>query len=237
MSVRNENKNAAAFQSVLTLTEIVRLSRRCRAAVITQLRNIALDGTHKAHRSIILGAKESYLGLCKEISFSQSFGDLERKAEIGYKEYFDSMERPRTIKTHLPVQLLPDDLWITKPKIIFMSRDPRDVAVSMFHYLQHYDNSLSLEKVLEKFLSDQLILCPYREFRLNFLNIPDYPNILYMTYEAMTSNIDEAIQKVADFLGVKVSQENLRELKTYLRFDSMKSIAISKTLGDCLSYH
>lgn len=147
------------------------------------------------------------------------------------------MERPRTIKTHLPVQLLPDDLWITKPKIIFMSRDPRDVAVSMFHYLKHYDNSLSLEKVLENFLNDQLIFCPYREFRLNFLNIPDYPNILYMTYEAMTSNIDEAIQKVADFLGVKVSQENLRELKTYLRFDSMKSIGISKTLGDCLSYH
>jgi hypothetical protein len=43
----------------------------------------------------------------------------------------DDLERPRTLKTHLPVNLLPDEIWERKPKIIHISRDAKDVAVSM----------------------------------------------------------------------------------------------------------
>lgn len=135
---------------------------------------------------------------------------------------FESLSRPRTIKTHFPVQFMPDEVWLKKPKIIYCSRDPRDVAVSMYHFGTHYDNITPMSEVLEKFLNDQHIYCPYREHRLNFWNIPDYTNILYLTYESVTSNIDDAIKKVSDFLGVSVSDENFQKLKLHLRFDKMK---------------
>lgn len=44
---------------------------------------------------------------------------------------FDDLDCPRTLKTHLPVQLLPDEVWTKTPKVIHMSRDVKDVAVSM----------------------------------------------------------------------------------------------------------
>lgn len=136
---------------------------------------------------------------------------------------FETLSRPRTIKTHLPVQLLPDDVWIKKPKMIYISRDPRDVAVSIYHFGTHYDSKSSMRTVLENFMRDDGFLCPYREHRLNFWNISEYPNILYLTFESVTSNIDDAIRKVSEFLGVTVSNENFQKLKEHLKFDNMKS--------------
>lgn len=136
---------------------------------------------------------------------------------------FDTLTRPRSIKTHLPVQFLPDEVWIKKPKMIYVSRNPRDVVVSNYHFWTHYDKSLTMETMFEDFLNDNFIMTPYREHRLNYWNIPDYPNILYLTYESMTSNTDEAIEKVAQFLEVKVSGENFEKLKDHLSFDKMKS--------------
>jgi hypothetical protein len=137
---------------------------------------------------------------------------------------FATLSRPRTIKTHLPVQLLPDDVWTKKPKMIYCSRDPRDVAVSLYHFGTHYDNVTPMVEVLRKFLNDQVIYSPYREHRLNFWNIPDYQNILYLTYEFVTSNINETIQKVSKFLNVDISDENFLKLKVHLRFEKMKSM-------------
>lgn len=136
---------------------------------------------------------------------------------------FDTLTRPRTIKTHLPVQFLPDDIWIKKPKMIYCSRDARDVAVSLYHFGTHFDNSVSMNKFFDNFINDQFFMAPYREHRLNYWNIPDYSNILYLTYESVTSDIDNAIRDVASFLGVAVSDENFLKLKEHLRFDKMKS--------------
>jgi Sulfotransferase domain len=136
---------------------------------------------------------------------------------------FETLSQPRTIKTHLPVQLLPDQVWMKKPKIIYCSRDSRDVAISMFHFGTHYDNTVPMSQFLENFLNDECIFCPYREHRLNYWKILDYPHILYLTYESMISNIDEAIRKVSNFLGVTVSDENFLKLKQHLSFDKMKS--------------
>lgn len=136
---------------------------------------------------------------------------------------FETLTRPRSIKTHLPVQFLPDEVWTKLPKMIYVSRNPRDVAVSMYHFGTHFDKSSAMETMLQDFLNDKCFLTPYREHRLSYWNIPDYPNILYLTYESVTSNIDEAIKEVAQFLEVKVSDENFAKLKDHLSFDKMKS--------------
>lgn len=80
-----------------------------------------------------------------------------------------------------------------------------------------------LSDMLESFLSDKYIYCPYREHRINYWNIPDYQNILYLTYESVVRDIEGAIRKVAMFLNVTVSNENLMMLNEHLKFDNMKS--------------
>lgn len=50
-------------------------------------------------------------------------------------EFVESLPSPRVIKTHLPLTYLPSDL-LDKAKVIFVSRDPRDVCVSFFHHMK-----------------------------------------------------------------------------------------------------
>ena len=137
---------------------------------------------------------------------------------------FEEMTSPRTIKCHLPVQLLPDEVWTKKPKLVHISRDPKDAAISLY-YLQNDFSPVSfkLEDFLEDFLSDGIMYAPYREYVWNYLNLPDYENILYLTDEEMSADLDGTIQKVGKFLGKIVSNENAEKIKDYLKFENMKS--------------
>jgi len=122
------------------------------------------------------------------------------------------------------VQLLPDEVWTKKPKLIHISRDPKDVAISFFHLSNAFSpNPSTLEDYLEDFLSDAVSFTPYREYVWNYLNLPDYENILYLTYEEMSADLDGTIQKVGEFLGKNVSDENAEKIKDYLKFENMKS--------------
>jgi hypothetical protein len=79
-----------------------------------------------------------------------------------------------------------------------------------------------LKDYLDDFLDDAVMYSPYREYVQNYLNLPDYENILHLTYEEMVGDLEGTIQKVANFLGKKVSDENLERIKEYLKFENMK---------------
>ena len=156
--------------------------------------------------------------------------DITQKIRDGENyERMEDMARPRCFKSHFPIQFLPDEIWQQKPKIIHMSRDVKDVAVSTYYFLKDICNlEVSLEEFLKDFLNDSVPYTPYREHYLNYINLPDYPNILYLTYEYITQNMDETIYRVAKFLGKDISNENFELLKEHMRFDSMKSMYLKK---------
>ena len=49
-------------------------------------------------------------------------------------EIVSKMRSPRTIKSHFPGKHLPPDVWNKKAKIVYVARNPKDVAVSYFHW-------------------------------------------------------------------------------------------------------
>ncbi|KAG5669540.1 hypothetical protein PVAND_017427 [Polypedilum vanderplanki] len=137
--------------------------------------------------------------------------------------HIDTLQRPRTIKTHLPVQFLPDDYWKIYPKTIYISRDPRDVVMSTFNISKNiFKEKSSMEEFLQNFLNDKIVFCPYREHCIDFWNIPEKDNILYLTYEWVNQNIAETILKVVKFLGKEISEENLKLLKEHLKIENMR---------------
>nr|CAD7266351.1 unnamed protein product [Timema shepardi] len=70
-------------------------------------------------------------------------------------EYIDQIKSPRLIKTHLPIELLPKEVWTKKPKIIYVSRNPKDVSISFYHHFKLMQNYIgSFEDFIEAFLSD-----------------------------------------------------------------------------------
>ncbi|KAL7048756.1 hypothetical protein ACKWTF_003479 [Chironomus riparius] len=136
----------------------------------------------------------------------------------------DEMPSPRILKTHLPVQLLPDQVWTKKPKIIYVSRDVKDVAVSNYHfwYSLAVKRKMDMEEYFDSFMNDTIVYAPYRQSVQNYLNLPNYENIMYITYEGMCADLDGTILNIAKFLRKSISIENRQKLKEHLRFDNMK---------------
>jgi Sulfotransferase domain len=98
----------------------------------------------------------------------------------------EQLQRPRHIKSHLTKSLLPDQLWTTKPKIVYVARNPKDVVISFFH---HYRNIVGYrgtkEDFIEAFLNDSIIYSPFFEHILDFWKVRHENYVLFLTYEDM----------------------------------------------------
>lgn len=62
------------------------------------------------------------------------------------------MNSPRLIKSHLPGQLLPPQVWEKKAKIIYVIRNPKDMIVSYFKFAKMLSprKNIDLDVTFEK---------------------------------------------------------------------------------------
>uniref|UniRef100_A0AAG5DND4 Sulfotransferase domain-containing protein n=1 Tax=Anopheles atroparvus TaxID=41427 RepID=A0AAG5DND4_ANOAO len=134
-----------------------------------------------------------------------------------------SLKRPRHIKSHLPLALLPGQLWTVKPRIVYVARNPKDVAVS---YLHHYQMIMGYrgtkEAFLDGLLQDRVMFCPQVQHALDFWNLRHEPHVLFLTYEAMKKDLRGMLPEVCQFFGKSYPDSKLDELALHLSFDEMK---------------
>ncbi|KAL7639246.1 UNVERIFIED_CONTAM: hypothetical protein RMT77_009734 [Armadillidium vulgare] len=137
----------------------------------------------------------------------------------------NSLPSPRTIKTHLFKELLPVGIWSTKPKIVYVCRDPRDVCVSFFYHAMRYNGFRGdFSDFVEHFLNDMLIMfTPYWKHVLDYWALRNEENILFIRYEELQQDISGMIQKVSAFLGKEITKDEVENLANHLSFESMKN--------------
>lgn len=142
-----------------------------------------------------------------------------------------TLKRPRVIKTHLPVHLLPDQVWTVKPRLIYVSRDIKDLAISLYYLYKEMNHSkATLNEFLEGFLKDQVFYSPCREHQQDYWKIKNYDNILFLKYEDLLNEVDETIEKIGNFLGKSIGADEMIKLKEHLNFESMTSIFLKNKL-------
>ncbi|CAG9801241.1 unnamed protein product [Chironomus riparius] len=135
----------------------------------------------------------------------------------------ENQSRPRYIKSHLPLFLLPDQLWTVKPKIIYVARNPKDTVVSWFHHHRHlHCYQGTKEDFIEAFVKDLMLYSPMNDHILDFWKIRDESNILFLFFEDMKRNLDQEVKKAMKFLNKNYSQEEVDKLCKHLSFDSIK---------------
>lgn len=136
--------------------------------------------------------------------------------------------RPRVIKSHQYF----DPRY---QKIIYIARDPRDVAVSQYHFHRKrllIDDGYSLEKFVSRFVAGQTsVYGSWGEHAASWLcTRAGKPNFLLLRYEDMLQDATGELAKIASFLHRSVSQERLAQVVQMCNADSMRKLEKDQAL-------
>nr|XP_023026985.1 sulfotransferase 1C4-like [Leptinotarsa decemlineata] len=131
----------------------------------------------------------------------------------------------RFIKTHLPFSLLPPNLLDVGCKVIYVARNPRDVAVSFYHLnrlyrTQGYEGDFP--EFWDYFQRNLVAWAPYWEHIKEGWNHRSNKNCLFLFYEDMNKDLRNIIEKVSQFIGKKFSDEQYDILEDHLRIDHFR---------------
>lgn len=132
---------------------------------------------------------------------------------------------PRLMKTHVYGPLVPPGM-LEKTKIVYIVRNPKDVAVSYFHMHQahHLLPSVSWDDfITELFLPGKLLYGPWHEHAIYWWEkSKSNPNILFIHYEDACKKIKACVEKIAVFLGRKLTADAIEKVVEECSFSSMK---------------
>jgi hypothetical protein len=126
------------------------------------------------------------------------------------KRFFKSMPRPRVINCHEPFNA-------RYTRVIYVVRDPRDVAVSLYHFQRKrrvIDDKYPMESFITRFLAGENVrpdrMGSWAENVTSWLAVrQNSPGFLLLRYEDMLENPERELAEVASFLGIKASPERI----------------------------
>lgn len=146
--------------------------------------------------------------------------------EMAWNEIFNRLESPRIIKSHSPVFFLPKSIWKNQSKIIYIVRNPKDAAVSGYHFARNYFHvDVTMDDVVDGMTNDSWSFSPRIDHVLNYWRITKHmPNALFVYYEDLITEPFASIKTISEFLGFSYTDEELKKLCEYISFDKMKHI-------------
>ncbi|XP_030064681.1 sulfotransferase 1 family member D1-like isoform X2 [Microcaecilia unicolor] len=157
-------------------------------------------------------------------------------------EQLAAMPPPRVIKTHLPVEFLPQSFWDKNCKMIYVARNAKDVAVSFYHFYQmakvHPDPG-TWEEFLQKYMDGKVSYGSWYDHVKGWWEKKKDYRILYLFYEDMKENPKREIRKVMKFMEKDLGEEVLERIVRDTSFKIMKenSMANYDTIPTCVMDH
>jgi hypothetical protein len=132
----------------------------------------------------------------------------------------DELPSPRVFKTHLLPSQLPEHA-----RIIYVTRDVLDVAVSLYHHRReqdHYRGDLALH-------CDELVrgACPsgsWLEHVRAWWQLRDDPRVLFLRYEELSRDFGATVERICAFVGLPAARARDAELERRCSFAAMKEL-------------
>ncbi|NXV96972.1 ST2B1 Sulfotransferase, partial [Calonectris borealis] len=174
--------------------------------------------------------------------------------QIYFRDALRDTAAPRLITTHLPARVLAPALQQSKAKVIYMARNPKDVAVSFYHFhrlAKFLPDPGSFDTFLTRFLEgtgkgwgvpgsrDSAMgppitpLSPPVHYGSWFDHVKGWLgqrqllDILYVTYEEVHQDLRSTAQRLSTFLGCPLGPETLGALEQHCSFMAMRDNAMA----------
>ncbi|XP_055852808.1 sulfotransferase 1E1-like isoform X2 [Episyrphus balteatus] len=133
------------------------------------------------------------------------------------------MSSPRIIKSHLPIHLLPKGLWTVKPRIIFITRNPKDTIASFYpHCCTVTAFEGSKEDFVNAIIENKMRHSPFGVQTLEFWQLRNEPYIFFTSFERMKKDLRSVILGLSAFLGKNLDENQMVKLLDHLSFEKMK---------------
>jgi hypothetical protein len=130
-------------------------------------------------------------------------------AESTAKRIFDRAGRPRVIKSHHC--FAPE-----YPRAIYIVRDPRDVALSQYHFQRknrRIADDCPIANFVDRFLAGEV--CPHGSWGTNvsswLVTRKDDPRFLLIRYEDLVERPHTELSKMAEFLGLNPDRDRIAQ--------------------------
>ncbi|XP_071957078.1 sulfotransferase 1C3-like [Antedon mediterranea] len=161
----------------------------------------------------------------KEIADRFAFLDL----KLSHKDFphvvAAKTPSPRFLKTHLPSHQMAKEINTKKPTIVYVARNPKDNAVSLFHFHQSLKFLRSYESwddYYNAFCAGDVHGGSWFDMNLYWWNRRHDENVLFVKYEDMKKDLGGVITKVSEFFGWPIPDGKLKEVVQHCKFSSMK---------------
>ncbi|NWH75991.1 ST6B1 Sulfotransferase, partial [Piaya cayana] len=131
----------------------------------------------------------------------------------------------RIIQTHLPPHLLPPSILQSKAKILVLVRNPKDTAVSFYHFYNNMPvlpSFTSWDEYFTAFMNGKVTWGSYFEHLMEWNKYTDDERIMIMTYEELKEDQILGMKRIAAFFGFSLLEEDFHRIAKNTSFQAMK---------------
>ncbi|NXE48620.1 ST6B1 Sulfotransferase, partial [Casuarius casuarius] len=135
---------------------------------------------------------------------------------------------PRILATHLNYDCLPKSIFKNKAKILVLFRNPKDTAVSFFHF---HNNAPSIprysswDEFFSEFMNGKVSWGSYFDHAVTWNKHIEDENVMVVIYEDLKENLTSSVKQIAEFFGFSSTAEQIQSVADRATFQAVKDKA------------
>ncbi|KAM9424938.1 sulfotransferase 2B1-like [Pholidichthys leucotaenia] len=132
---------------------------------------------------------------------------------------------PRIFATHFRYDMMPPSFLQTKPKVVYVMRNPKDIFTSSFHYYgmaSYLVGPGTQSEFLDKFLQGNVMAGSWFDHVKGWLKAEEKEKIMYICYEEMKRDLKDSVGRIAQFLEKPLTAEVVEKIADRCVFKNMK---------------
>ncbi|XP_069787025.1 sulfotransferase 6B1 isoform X2 [Narcine bancroftii] len=109
-------------------------------------------------------------------------------------------------------------------EVLVVFRNPKDVAVSYYHFCQNnplLPNPTSWDDFFKQYMMGEVAWGSYFDSALIWEKHIDDEDVMVITYEELKENLPGGVQKIADFFGHSLTEEQIQNIARKGTFQAM----------------
>ncbi|KAF8005643.1 hypothetical protein BT93_K0047 [Corymbia citriodora subsp. variegata] len=146
------------------------------------------------------------------------------------------MESPRLFHTHLPYSALPESIKASPCKIVYITRNPKDTLVSLWHFFNHLRSSeqgpFPFKRAFESFCDGVCLFGPFFDHVLEYyrasLETPE--KVLFLKYEDLKRDPRGQVKRLSSFLGQQLEEDEgeVEDIVWRCSLERLKSLEVNR---------